>query len=129
MITARELLSGSVTQRTVLERAAAKRAAKQGTYRSIMTADRVFILGAGRAGTQLPARALWTACEVTGNSRRTCQRGRRDHGRTSASSLGTATCVLVTVRDAQLEEALATLATAAIASGAVVLPQAAAWIR
>jgi len=29
VITARELLSGSVTQRTVLERAAAKRAAKQ----------------------------------------------------------------------------------------------------
>ena len=86
-----------------------------------MTDDRVFILGAGRAGRSL-ARALRAgAVQVTG------LHGRHASGADGITtghppaSLGSATCVLVTVRDAQLEEALATLATASIAPRAVVL--------
>ena len=86
-----------------------------------MTADRVFILGAGRAGRSLAHALRAGGVQVTG------LHGRRTSGAEGITagpppaSLGNATCVLVTVRDAQLEDALTTLATAAIAPGAVVL--------
>jgi len=86
-----------------------------------MTGDRVFILGAGRAGRSL-ARALRAGgVQVAGLHGRHAS---TDEGITAGAppeSLGSATCVLVTVRDAQLEGALETLTTAALAPGAVVL--------
>ena len=86
-----------------------------------MTDDRVFILGAGRAGRSL-ARALRAgAVHVTGLHGRHASKAEGITAGSPPGSLGSATCVLVTVRDAQLEEALATLATASIAPRAAVL--------
>ena len=83
--------------------------------------ERVFVLGAGRAGTGL-ARALRASgpgIEVVG------LHGRRpaDGVTTGAlpSALASATIILVTVRDAQLDEALRELAASVLAPGAVVL--------
>jgi predicted short-subunit dehydrogenase-like oxidoreductase (DUF2520 family) len=86
-----------------------------------MIADRVFILGAGRAGRSL-ARALGGGgVQVTGLHGRHASASEGITAGPLPSSLGSATCVLVTVRDAQLEGALAALATASIAPRAVVL--------
>lgn len=86
-----------------------------------MTDDRVFIFGAGRAGRSL-ARALREGgVQVTGLHGRQASSAEGISAGPAPKSLGAATCVLITVRDAQLEGALATLATAPIAPGAVVL--------
>ena len=86
-----------------------------------MTDDRVFILGAGRAGRSL-ARALSAGgVQVTGLHGRHPSPADGITAGTLPETLGSATCVLVTVRDAQLEGALETLTTAAIAARAVVL--------
>lgn len=83
--------------------------------------DRVFILGAGRAGRSL-ARALRAGgVEIAGLHGRHAS---AEEGITTGAppaSLGSANCVLVTVRDAQLDGALATLASASLAPNAVVL--------
>ena len=86
-----------------------------------MTGDRVFILGAGRAGRSL-ARALRAGgVQVTGLHGRHASTAEGITAGAPPESLGSATCVLVTVRDAQLDGALAMLTTAAIAPRAVVL--------
>jgi predicted short-subunit dehydrogenase-like oxidoreductase (DUF2520 family) len=86
-----------------------------------MTGDRVFILGAGRAGRSL-ARALRVGgVQVAGLHGRQASATEGITAGAPPESLGSATCVLVTVRDAQLEGALETLTTAAIAAGAVIL--------
>ncbi|HJR66507.1 MAG TPA: DUF2520 domain-containing protein [Gemmatimonadaceae bacterium] len=86
-----------------------------------MTRDRVFILGAGRAGRSL-ARALRAGgVQVTGLHGRHADVAEGITAGAPPGSLGSATCVLVTVRDAQLEGALETLTTAAIAPAAIVL--------
>lgn len=85
--------------------------------------DRVFVLGAGRAGRSL-ARAL-----VVGGVRVVGLHGRQsDPSATPAvtsgplpTSLGSADVVLVTVRDAQLGDALRELAATGLATGAVIL--------
>jgi predicted short-subunit dehydrogenase-like oxidoreductase (DUF2520 family) len=86
-------------------------------------AGTVFVLGAGRAGRSLARALVAGGVDVVGL-----------HGRQPDSSfvppvssgplpesLGAASVVLVTVRDAQLGEALRQLAAARLASGAVVL--------
>ena len=86
-----------------------------------MTGDRVFILGAGRAGRSL-ARALRAGgVQVAGLHGRNADPAEGITAGPPPKSLGSATCVLVTVRDAQLEGALETLTTAAIAPAAIVL--------
>jgi len=86
-----------------------------------MTDDRVFILGAGRAGRSL-ARALRAGgVQVTGLHGRHPTPADGITAGPLPGALGRATCVLVTVRDAQLEGALETLTTAAIAPRAIVL--------
>lgn len=86
-----------------------------------MTGDRVFILGAGRAGRSL-ARALRAGgVQVAGLHGRSADPAEGITAGAPPRSLGSATCVLVTVRDAQLEGALETLTTAAIAPAAIVL--------
>ncbi len=76
---------------------------------------RVFVLGAGRAGRAL-ARALAAGAggvEVVGLAGRGTS--------LTADTIGRADVVLVTVRDGQLETALAQLYTAPLAPGAIVL--------
>lgn len=86
-----------------------------------MTGDRVFILGAGRAGRSL-ARALRVGgVKISGLHGRHASTSEGITAGPPPESLGSASCVLVTVRDAQLDGALATLTAAAIARGAVVL--------
>ena len=87
-----------------------------------MSALRVFVLGAGRVGTGL-ARGLRAAgVEVVGlHGRRAQEVPDRITGGVLPASLATATVVLVTVRDAQLEETLTALASAPLAGGAVIL--------
>lgn len=86
-----------------------------------MTGDRVFILGAGRAGRSL-ARALRAGgIQVTGLHGRHVDAAEGISAGPPPPSLGSATCVLVTVRDAQLESALDTLTAAPLAPTAVVL--------
>jgi predicted short-subunit dehydrogenase-like oxidoreductase (DUF2520 family) len=86
-----------------------------------MTRDRVFILGAGRAGRSL-ARALRAGgIEIIGLHGRHADAVESITAGPPPATLGSASCVLVTVRDAQLDGALETLTTAAIASGAVIL--------
>lgn len=86
-----------------------------------MTGDRVFILGAGRAGRSL-ARALRAGgVQVAGLHGRNADPAEGITAGPPPKSLGSATCVLVTVRDAQLEGALQTLTAAAIAPTAIVL--------
>jgi predicted short-subunit dehydrogenase-like oxidoreductase (DUF2520 family) len=83
--------------------------------------DRVFILGAGRAGRSL-ARALRAGgVQIAGLHGRHASVADGITAGAPPESLGSATCVLVTVRDAQLDGALATLATASLARQAVVL--------
>jgi predicted short-subunit dehydrogenase-like oxidoreductase (DUF2520 family) len=83
--------------------------------------DRVFILGAGRAGRGL-ARALRAGgVQIAGLHGRHASAAEGITTGHPPESLGSASCVLVTVRDAQLDGALATLATASLASRAVVL--------
>ena len=86
-----------------------------------MSDDRVFILGAGRAGRSL-ARALRAGgVQVIGLHGRHASAAEGITVGGPPTSLGSATCVLVTVRDAQLESALATLATATLHARAVIL--------
>jgi predicted short-subunit dehydrogenase-like oxidoreductase (DUF2520 family) len=83
--------------------------------------DRLFILGAGRAGRSL-ARALHAGgVQVVGLHGRRANHGEGITAGPPPASLGSATCVLVTVRDTQLDGALATLATASLAPQAIVL--------
>lgn len=83
--------------------------------------DRVFILGAGRAGRSL-ARALRAGgVQIVGLHGRHASAADGITAGAPPVSLGSATCVLVTVRDAQLDGALATLATGTLASDAIVL--------
>jgi predicted short-subunit dehydrogenase-like oxidoreductase (DUF2520 family) len=83
--------------------------------------DRVFILGAGRAGRSL-ARALRAGgVQIVGLHGRHASVADGITAGAPPASLGSATCVLVTVRDAQLDGALATLATGTLASDAIVL--------
>ena len=85
--------------------------------------DTVFVLGAGRAGRSLSRALVLSGVNVVG------LHGRHADATTipvvSAgelpSALGTATVVLVTVRDAQLGDALRQLAAARLAPGAVIL--------
>ncbi len=84
--------------------------------------ERVFIMGAGRAGRGLARALRASGVDVVGL-----------HGRHAASQpdlvtsgdipndIARATTVLVTVRDSQLEDALAELARAPLAAGSVVL--------
>ena len=86
-----------------------------------MTDDRIFIFGAGRAGRGL-ARALRDGgIHITGLHGRHADAAQGITAGAPPASLGSATCVLVTVRDAQLDGALATLAKASLAPGSVVL--------
>jgi predicted short-subunit dehydrogenase-like oxidoreductase (DUF2520 family) len=86
-----------------------------------MTDDRVFILGAGRAGRSL-ARALRAGgVSIVGLHGRHASEADGITAGPPPTSLGSATCILVTVRDAQLEGALGTLASASLAPGAIVL--------
>jgi predicted short-subunit dehydrogenase-like oxidoreductase (DUF2520 family) len=83
--------------------------------------DRVFILGAGRAGRSL-ARALRTGgVDIVGLHGRHTDIEEHITAGAPPKSLGAATCVLVTVRDAQLEGALGTLAVASLGKNTVVL--------
>ncbi|MGQ0713623.1 MAG: Rossmann-like and DUF2520 domain-containing protein [Gemmatimonadaceae bacterium] len=83
--------------------------------------DRVFILGAGRAGRSL-ARALRAGgVGVAGLHGRHADPAEGITAGTPPESLGSATCVLVTVRDAQLDGALGVLAMRQLAPRAVVL--------
>ena len=86
-----------------------------------MTDDRVFILGAGRAGRSL-ARALRAGgVSIAGLHGRHASEREGITAGPPPKSLGSAPCILVTVRDAQLEGALGTLASASLAPGAIVL--------
>ena len=87
-----------------------------------MSAPAVFILGAGRVGTGL-ARGLRAAgVDVVGlHGRRPVEGPDRITGGPVPEAIARAGVVLVTVRDAQLDDALTTLAGAPLASGAVVL--------
>lgn len=82
--------------------------------------DRVFVLGAGRAG-----RSVANALSATGEVDLIGLHGRRaGAGITSGElppSLALATAVLIAVRDPQLDDAFAMLAQASLAEGAVVL--------
>jgi predicted short-subunit dehydrogenase-like oxidoreductase (DUF2520 family) len=83
--------------------------------------DRVFILGAGRAGRSL-ARALRAGgVDIAGLHGRHADIEEHITAGAPPRSLGAATCVLVTVRDAQLEGALGTLAAASLGKHTVVL--------
>jgi predicted short-subunit dehydrogenase-like oxidoreductase (DUF2520 family) len=84
-----------------------------------MTASRVFVVGAGRAGRALAHAMRVSGVDVVGL-----------HGRSEAegitwgewpASLASATVVLVTVRDGELDGALRDLRSAPLAAGAVVL--------
>lgn len=84
--------------------------------------DRIFILGAGRAGRGLARALRASGAEVVGLHGTRVSRG--DETITAGAfppSLGKATAVLVTVRDGQLDRALRQLADASLADGAVVL--------
>jgi predicted short-subunit dehydrogenase-like oxidoreductase (DUF2520 family) len=83
---------------------------------------RVFVLGAGRAGLGLARALRASGVAVVG------VHGRRNAGGPDGvtvgplpAALGDATVVLVTVRDAQVDEAIRQLADAPLAPGAVVL--------
>ena len=84
--------------------------------------DRVFILGAGRAGRGLARALRASGVTVLGLHGRTAEAG---YPAVTAGAipgaLGEAGVVLVAVRDAQLESALRELLAAGLAPGAVVL--------
>lgn len=84
--------------------------------------DRLFVLGAGRAGRGL-ARAFRDAgVEVIGlHGRHPGDAGERITTGPLPPALGDATTVLVTVRDAQLDAGLAELSAAPLRAGAVIL--------
>ena len=83
--------------------------------------DRIFILGAGRAGRSLARALRGGGVSVVGLHGRHAERAEGITAGPPPEALGRATCVLVTVRDAQLDGALAFLATASLAAKAVVL--------
>jgi predicted short-subunit dehydrogenase-like oxidoreductase (DUF2520 family) len=83
--------------------------------------DRLFILGAGRAGRSLAHAFRAAGVEITGLHGRHASPSEQMTAGPLPESLGTASCVLVTVRDAQLDSALADLADAALRPGAAVL--------
>jgi len=87
-----------------------------------VSAPAVFILGAGRVGTGL-ARGLRAAgVTVTGlHGRRTQETPDRITSGALPAAAHSAGAILVTVRDAQLEETLTALAREPLAAGAVVL--------
>jgi predicted short-subunit dehydrogenase-like oxidoreductase (DUF2520 family) len=84
--------------------------------------QRVFILGAGRAGLGLARALRLSNVDVIGlHGRHAVEAPVRVTAGTLPAELCEATTVLVTVRDAQLEGALAELASARLAASAVVL--------
>lgn len=83
--------------------------------------DRVFILGAGRAGRSLARAFRAGGVDVIGLHGRTAIAEESITAGEPPESLGEATCVLVTVRDAQLDGALAVLAEQRLRPRAVVL--------
>jgi predicted short-subunit dehydrogenase-like oxidoreductase (DUF2520 family) len=83
--------------------------------------DRVFILGAGRAGRSLGRALREGGVQIIGLHGRHASVEEEITAGAPPATLGSATCVLVTVRDAQLDAALATLATASLAPKAIVL--------
>lgn len=83
--------------------------------------DRIFILGAGRAGRSL-ARALRDGgVSIVGLHGRHRDKAEGITAGPPPASLGEASCVLVTVRDAQLDGALEFLSTAPLGVRSVVL--------
>jgi predicted short-subunit dehydrogenase-like oxidoreductase (DUF2520 family) len=92
---------------------------------STTASDRIFILGAGRAGRSLASALRAAGVEVVGLHGRRAAAASGDGIAVSAGtfpeSLARASVVLVTVRDAQLDEALASLAGADLAPEVVVL--------
>ncbi|MBC7791796.1 MAG: DUF2520 domain-containing protein [Anaerolineae bacterium] len=84
--------------------------------------DRIFIMGAGRAGLGLARAFRVSGCDVVGVHGR---RPRIDAGSTTTGelpdTLSGASVVLVAVRDAQLESALGELAEKVLGKGAVIL--------
>jgi predicted short-subunit dehydrogenase-like oxidoreductase (DUF2520 family) len=84
--------------------------------------ERVFVLGAGRAGTGLARAFRMSGVPVVGLHGRHVHEG-RDPVTAGAipATIATATVVLVTVRDAQIDDALRELLEAPLAPDAVVL--------
>jgi predicted short-subunit dehydrogenase-like oxidoreductase (DUF2520 family) len=83
--------------------------------------DRIFILGAGRAGRSLARAFRAGGVQVVGLHGRRASAEEAISAGEPPQSLGSASCVLVTVRDAQLDGALEVLAGATLSGGAVVL--------
>lgn len=84
--------------------------------------ERVFVLGAGRAGRGLARAFREAGVEVVGlHGRHLGESGERITIGPVPPSIGDATTVLVTVRDAQLDAALDEVAAAALRTDAVVL--------
>ena len=84
---------------------------------------RIFVLGAGRAGRSLARAFVVAGIPVVGLHGRTPDRDAEPpvSGGALPATLGSATVVLVTVRDSQLGDALRQLAVSPLAPGAVVL--------
>jgi predicted short-subunit dehydrogenase-like oxidoreductase (DUF2520 family) len=83
--------------------------------------DRIFILGAGRAGRSLARALRGGGVPIVGLHGRQRDTTEGITAGPPPPALGEATCVLVTVRDAQLDGALEFLSTASLAKKAVVL--------
>lgn len=83
--------------------------------------DRVFVLGAGRAGRGLARALRASGVEIVGLHGRTPDPASGITAGAIPGTMAAATAVLVTVRDAQLEDALGEVALAPLGPGAVVL--------
>ena len=84
--------------------------------------DRVFILGAGRAGQGLARALRASGVDLVGlHGRHVADGSEQVTAGAIPNTVREATAVLVTVRDSQLDMALAELAAAPLAAGAVVL--------
>jgi len=84
--------------------------------------ERVFILGAGRAGTGLTRALRMSGVAVVGLHGRHVHEGRDPvTAGTIPGTIATATVVLITVRDAQIDDALREVLEAPLAPDAVVL--------
>ena len=83
--------------------------------------DRVFILGAGRAGRGLARALRASGVEIVGLHGRTPDPASGVTAGTLPEAVASATAILVTVRDGQLQDALGEVALAPMGPGAVVL--------
>lgn len=83
--------------------------------------DRVFILGAGRAGRGLARALRASGTVIVGLHGRTADPASGVTAGALPPSISAATAILVTVRDAQLEDAVGEVALAPLGPGAVVL--------